>query len=143
MMSDYIQISLTRGGTEGAYTYSWQNIPLPKLDSGELEFTTNVDGGRNATGNFIGQTIGADKMKLSLSFPPLTDTEFHDFVSLFDRSQGGAFTFWVKFYDPRVQAKVVKKMYVGDRSGDPFRVGTTATGVPTHWLNVKANLIEV
>jgi hypothetical protein len=143
MMSDYIQISLTRSGSAGSYTYSWQNIPLPKLDSGTLEYATNVDGGRNASGRFIGQTIGSDKMKLNLAFPPLTDTEFHDFLSLFDRAQGGKFTFYVKFYDPRTQAKVIKQMYVGDRSGDPFRVGTTSTGVPSHWLNVKANLVEV
>jgi hypothetical protein len=143
MMSDYIQISLTRAGSGGSYTYNWQNIPLPKLDSGKVEFATNVDGGRNATGNFIGQTVGADKCKLNLAFPPLTDDEFHDFVVLFDRAQGGAFTFYVKFYDPRVQAKVIKKMYVSDRSGDPFRVGSTAAGVPSHWLNVTANLVEV
>jgi len=143
MMSDYIQISKTRGGSSGSYTYSWQNIPLPKVDSGELVFSTNVDGGRNATGTFIGQTVGSDKCKLTLAFPPLTDTEFHTFVSLFDRSQGGTFTFWAKFYDPRVRAKVIKKMYIGDRKGDPFRVGTTSGGVPSHWLNVSADLIEV
>lgn len=143
MLSDYIQISLTRTGTNGNYTYNWQNIPLPKMTSGNIEVVTNVDGGRNAAGTFIGQTVGADKIKLNLSFPPLTDAEFHALLSLFDRAQGGKFTFWVKFYDPRVQSKVIKKMYVGDRSGEPFRVGNVGTGVPSHWLNVQANLIEV
>ena len=143
MMSDYIQVSLTRSGFGGSYTYNWQNLPTPKLDSGTVEVVTNVDGGRNATGNFIGQTVGADKCKLNLAFPPLTDDEFHGLLSLFDRSQGGAFTFWVRFYDPRVQAKVVKKMYIGDRKGDPFRIASTTAGVPTHWLNVTANMVEV
>ena len=143
MISDYIQISHTRTGSSGSYSYSWQSIPMPKLDSGTLEFTTNVDGGRNATGTFIGQTVGSDKCKLNLVFPPLTDTEFHNLLVLFDRAQGGEFTFWVKFYDPRVQAKIIKKMYIGDRTGDPFRVGSTSTGVPTHWLNVSANMVEV
>jgi hypothetical protein len=137
MMSDYIQISLVGD------PYDWQDIPTPKLDSGTLEYATNVDGGRNAAGTFIGQTVGADKVKLNLSFPPLTDTEFHTLLSFFDRARGGSFVVWAKFYDPRVQTKIIKQMYVGDRLGDPFRVGDVATGVPTHWVNAKANLVEV
>lgn len=143
MMSDYVQISLTRTGTLGSYTYNWQNTPTPKMDSGGIEIATNVDGGRNAAGNFIGQTVGADKIKLNLEYPPLTDDEFNTLLTFFDRSQGGKFVVWVKFYDPRTQNKVIKEMYVGDRAGNPFRIGDTSSGVPTHWLNVKANLIEV
>lgn len=142
MMSDYIQISLTRSGSAGSYTYNWQDVPLPKLTSGNLEFVTTVDGSRNAAGNFIGQVVGNDKVKLNLSYPPLTDAEFHTLLGFFHRPTGGKFVVWVKFYDPRVQAKVIKQMYVGDRSGEPFRV-TASTGVPTHWVNVQANLVEV
>ena len=139
MLGDYVQISLT-GPSTG---YAWNQIPIPKMTSGNIEIATNVDGGRNAAGTFIGQTVGADEIKLNLAFPPLTDAEFHGLLALFDRSQGGAFTVWVQFYDPRVQAKVIKQMYVGDRSGEPFRVGDTTVGAPSHWLNVTANLIEV
>lgn len=143
MYADYLEISLTRTGSAGSYTYNWQNLPIPAQDSGGIEIQTNVDGGRNAMGNFIGQVIGDDKIKLNLTFPPLTNAEFHTLLSFFDRSQGGAFTFWVRFYDPRVDAKVIKHMYIGDRMGDPFRVQSTTTGKPDYWLNVQANMVEV
>jgi hypothetical protein len=142
-LKDYIQVSLTRGGSAPNYTYNWQNLPVPKLDSGGITIQTNVDAGRNSLGDLVGSPVGRDKIKLTLEYPPLTDAEFRTLLQLFDREQGGRFTFWVKFYDPRYGRKVVRRMYVGDREGRPFKVRNTSTGTPDWWLDVKVNFIEV
>lgn len=135
MQTDYIQISKDNS--------TWYNIPVPKRGSGSVEIVTMVDAARNASGEMIGQPVGSDKIKLNLDFPPLPDAEFYGLLKLFDRSQGGKFVVWVKFYDPRVRRKVVKRMYVGDRKGTPLFVGDTSTGRPQYWTDVTVNLIEV
>lgn len=51
-------------------------LPPPLLGSGNISISTLVDGGRNGNGNFIGQVVGDDKLKLEMSFPALSPAEF-------------------------------------------------------------------
>jgi hypothetical protein len=142
-VKDYIEVSLTRTLVGGTYSYNWHALPVPKMDSGDFELITNVDGGRNANGDFIGQTVGSDKLKINLSYPPLTAQQLHDILIMSDRDQGGQYTVWVRWYDPRYMTKRVFHMYWGDRGGSPFRVSNPTIGEPDFYQNVTINFIEV
>ncbi len=121
--------------------HTWQSIPTPAQGSGTIEINTIVNGGRNITGDFIGETVGNDKCKINLSYGALDDDSFRWFMKLFDREHGGHFINYVEFYDPRVGQRVIREMYVGDRRGTPHLVD--GTGRPELWLDVQCNLIEV
>lgn len=101
-----------------------------------------VDGGRNQNGNFIGQVIGNDKLKIEMKFPVLYPQEMMNFLKLFDRAQGGSFVNRFKVFDPRINDYTYLTMYVGDRSGTPYMVNPK-TMRPSFWKDVTANLIQV
>lgn len=94
------------------------------------------------SGNFIGQVIGDDKLKIEISFPQMTPEQLQRFLALFDRRVGGSFTNWFRVFDPALGDFRDALMYVGDRSGQPFKLNAL-TSVPERFLNIKANLIEV
>lgn len=117
-------------------------LPPPLLGSGNISISTLVDGGRNGNGNFIGQVVGDDKLKLEMSFPALSPAEFMGLLKIFDRKRGGKFINTFRVFDPRVNDFVYMDMYVGDRSGTPYLVNPQ-TMRPSFWRDVKANLIQV
>ena len=124
-------------------TSSGIEIPAPALGSGNTTISTFVNAGRNANGTFIGQTIGNDKLKIEMSWPALTPTEFMNLLKIFDRGQGGKFVNTFRVYDPRTMAYRDVAMYVGDRQGKPIMVADPGTGHPRYWTDVQADLIEV
>lgn len=135
---DWFQISLI--GPDGP----WINMPARAYGSGTFEVETLVDAGRSADGYFIGSIIGQDKCKINCAYPPLDTDMAHLVFSTFDRPSGGKFVVWARFYDIRTKSVVVKKMYVGNRKGQPIMWGNNI--VPNKkalWLGVEANLIEV
>jgi len=115
-------------------------LPAPAFGSGQITIATNVDGGRNESGNFIGQVVGDDKLKIECSFAKMDPIPFMNFLKIWDRQQGGVNDFIV--FDPRINDFRTLRMYVGDRSGRPYLVNKT-TSRPAFWVDVKANLIEV
>jgi hypothetical protein len=117
-------------------------IPAPDLGSGKISISTLVDGGRNQNGNFIGQPIGNDKLKVEMKFTMLSSQEMMNFLKLFDRSQGGSFVNRFRVFDPRINGYTYLTMYVGDRSGTPYMVNPQ-TLRPSFWKDVTANLIQV
>lgn len=117
-------------------------LPAPAFGSGQVTIATNVDGGRNESGNFIGQVVGDDKLKIECSFAKMDPVPFMNFLKIWDRQQGGAFVNDFIVFDPRINDFRTLRMYVGDRSGRPYLVNKT-TSRPTFWVDVKANLIEV
>ena len=117
-------------------------LPAPALNSGKVSISTLVDGGRNQNGNFIGQVIGNDKLKIEMKFPVLYPQEMMNFLKLFDRSQGGSFVNRFRVFDPRINGYTYLTMYVGDRSGTPYMVNPQ-TLRPSFWKDVTANLIQV
>lgn len=118
-------------------------LPDPLLGSGGVTISTMVNAGRNASGNFVGQVVGEDKMKIEMSWEALNSTEFRNLLKIWDRRQGGNFINTFVVYDPRVQDYVSMKMYVGDRQGRPQQVSNAGTGDPRYWRDVKASLIQV
>ena len=116
-------------------------VPEPAYGSGGVTISTLVNAGRNANGQFIGQVIGNDKLKIDMSWDVLSPSQFQTMLALFDRRQGGKFVNTFRIYDPRSMTYRNTVMYVGDRSGTPIMV--TPGGHPKHWVDVKANLIEV
>jgi hypothetical protein len=117
-------------------------LPPPELGSCGVTISTMVDGARNGNGDFIGQVVGDDKLKIEVSFGMLTPSEMQTLLSLFDRKRGGKFINTFRVFDPRVNDFVYMDMYVGDRSGTPVRIDA-ARWLPGAWKSVKANLIQV
>lgn len=120
----------------------WLDLPSPAENGLKYEIQTTVDGARNSANVMIGNPIGQDKIKLNITYPPLTDSELNDILSIFDREQGGQYKVFVNYYDPRVRYRVTRYMYVGDRSFEPWIVKNPQIGEPRLWVNVQCNLIE-
>jgi predicted Rdx family selenoprotein len=114
----------------------------PAFGSGAYTISTSVDGARNESGNFVGQVVGDDKIKIECSFSMMDPIALRELLMIWDRKQGGSFVNKFLVFDPRVNDFVVKTMYVGDRSGRPYTINKT-TMRPNFWVDVKANLIEV
>lgn len=121
---------------------NWIDLPVPAEDGLQYDIQTTVDSARNSANVMIGNPIGQDKIKLTITYPPLTDKELHDIISIFDREQGGSYKVYVNYYDPRVGYRVTRYMYVGDRSFTPWIVDDPNIGKPRRWINTTCNLIE-
>lgn len=123
-------------------TGEWVDLPVPSEDGVTYEIQTTVDDARNSLGNLVGEPVGMDKIKLNIKYPPLTDEELHSILSIFDRETGGSFKVYVNYYDPRIMRRTTRRMYVGDRSFDPWIVPEPTIGKPRRWINCQCNLIE-
>lgn len=117
-------------------------LPAPELGSSGIDISTQVDGSRNAQGNFVGQVVGGTKLKVSMTFPDMSNEEFTRFLQIFDHQRGGRFSQTFRLWDPRVGDYAFLEMYVGDRHGVPLLVDK-GTMRPRGWKDVSANLIEV
>lgn len=124
-------------------TTSGIEIPAPAFNSGKTSISTLVNGGRNANGQFVGQVIGDDKLKIEMNWAALTPTQFRSLLRIWDRGQGGSFVNTFTVYDPRTMTYRDVKMYVGDREGTPIMVADPGGGHPAWWVDIQANLIEV
>lgn len=130
-----IKVKINSGDT-------WTDLPVPAEGGLSYEIQTTVDDARNANNTMIGNPVGLDKIKLNIKYPPLTDSELHSIMSVFDREQGGSFFVYVNYYDPRIMRRRTSYMYVGDRSFEPWIVPSVNAGVPKRWVNCQCNLIE-
>ena len=86
-------------------------LPPPELGSCGVTISTMVDGARNGNGDFIGQVVGDDKLKIEVSFGMLTPSEMQTLLSLFDRKRGGKFINTFRVFDPRVNDFVYMDMW--------------------------------
>lgn len=117
-------------------------LPAPALGSGSITISTIVDGERNGNGEFIGQVVGEDKLKIACQFAALRPDEMMTLLKIFDRQQGGSFVNTFRVFDPRKNDFVYMEMYIGDRTGTPYIVNPL-TMRPAFWNDVQANLIQV
>lgn len=115
-------------------------FPAIGYESGKVTVSTQVDGGRNVNGDFIGQVVGATKYKYEINFKTMDPAEIQELLRRMDHTIGGSFQNQFLVFDPARNDFVVRTMYVGDRSGRPFKV---KDGRPERWLDSQANLIEV
>lgn len=113
-----------------------QEVPYPKRGVAPT-VTTVVNSGRNLNGVVVGQRIGRDQYKLdNLEWPWLTAAEWSRILQLVSN-----FYFDCTFVNPVTNAWETKRMYVGDRTAEPYWVDL-ATGKPTHYRNCKVNIID-
>lgn len=112
-------------------------LPFAAYESGKQTIATVVDQGRTVDGIVRGSVI-AKATKIELKWAVLSPEAWADICSFFDKH----FYFNARYYDMAKNAFVTKKMYVGDRSAQPFIMDAT-TGKPTYYLNCEANIIGV
>ena len=96
---------------------------------------SDIDGEstRNANGYLLRDRI-ANKIKLTLEFPPLTQTELTTLLNAVS-----AVFFNVTYHDP-ILGMTTKEMYVGDRTMPMYRYGNGTTDLL--WEGLSMNFIE-
>lgn len=112
-------------------------IPFAAYESGKQTIATVVDQARTVDGIVKGSVI-ARANKIELKWAVLSPARWSAICKFFDKH----FYFNATYYDMSANTMKTKKMYVGDRSAQPFLIDST-TGVPTYWLNCEANIIGV
>lgn len=112
-------------------------IPFAAYESGKQTIATVVDQGRTVDGIVRGSVV-AKASKIELKWAVLTPSVWSQICTFFDKH----FYFNATYYDMQKGAFTTKKMYVGDRSAQPFLMDAT-TGKPTYYLNCEANIIGV
>lgn len=111
-------------------------LPPPKRGVHPI-VTTVVDAGRDANGAVVAQRVGRDQYKIDgLEWSWLTAEQWSKILSILN-----AFFVNVTFIDPVTNKKKTLKMYVGDRTAEPYWVD--GNGKPTHYRDCKFNLIDV
>ena len=113
------------------------NLPFAAYESGKQTISTMVDQARTADGIVRGSVI-ARANKIELKWAVLTPEKWAEICTFFNKH----FYFNAYYYDMQKNAFTTKKMYVGDRSAQPFIVDAD-TGKPTYYLNCEANIIGV
>lgn len=111
--------------------------PLPSPKRGVTPtVTTLVNSGRNANGVVVAQKIGRDQYKIdNLEFPWLSASEWSRILKILDH-----FFVYVTFYDPVTNGRKTVRMYVGNRTAEPYWVDSD--GKPLFYRNCKFNLID-
>lgn len=117
-------------------TINGKEFPAPQRG---LEFivSTNVNSGRNANGEVIGQVVGRNQNKANnLVWPYLDAQTWAEMLQEFD-------DFFVIATIPDMVHNTWQtiKMYPGDRSAEPYWIDPV-TKLPTHYINCKVNIID-
>lgn len=117
-------------------TINGKEFPAPQRG---LEFivSTNVNSGRNANGEVIGQVVGRNQNKANnLVWPFLDAQTWAEMLQEFD-------DFFVIATIPDMVHNTWQtiKMYPGDRSAEPYWIDPF-TKLPTHYINCKVNIID-
>lgn len=111
--------------------------PMPSRGLG-LMTATIVDSGRNANGVLVGQKVGRDQQKIeNLEWAHLTAVVWSAILREFDNS----FFVTVTYPDMVNNKWTTRKMYPGDRTAKPFKLGES--GLPIEYIECKVNLIDI
>lgn len=120
-------------------------VPAPKRGL-EIVVSTNVNAGRNANGEVIGQVVGRNIYKLNnLEWPLLKEAEWNRIMQLMS-----GFFFVATFPDPVNGGFVTLKCYPGDRTASPYWLdvgdgkhgGTTGDRHVLYYQSCKVNIID-
>lgn len=90
--------------------------------------------GRNAKGNMIRDVV-AEKIKLEMNWPPLSDNEISTILNLVTND-----FFTVTYPDPKVGGLTTKVFYVGDRTAAIYSWNPKFAMVK--WEGLSMNFIE-
>ena len=109
----------------------------PSYDRGPgLTITTNVNKGKNALGEFVGQRIGRDQDKIDgLQWSYLDAETWSRILKEFDE-----FVVTVKFPDMKNNCWKTERMYPGNRTAKIWEEDDN--GFPTMYKDCKVNLID-
>lgn len=113
-------------------------IKNPRDYSGQT--TTLVEGGRNASGYFVGDVIRDSMSKVDASWLTLSAEEWSNILKLFDKAHGGSFIQSVTFLDQVSNTFVTKEMYVSDRTSTMKMI---QVGDRVFYEGCKLALVEV
>ena len=109
----------------------------PSYDRGPgLTITTNVNKGKNALGEFVGQRVGRDQDKIDgLQWSYLDAETWSRILKGF-----GEFVVTVKFPDMKNNCWKTERMYPGNRTAKIWEEDDN--GFPTMYKDCKVNLID-
>ena len=113
-------------------------LPIPKRGLTEV-LSTNVNSGRNALGEMVGERVGRDIYKLdNIEWVWLTKAQWAQILQLVDN-----FKFHVTFPDMAKKngEYCTHLMYCGDRHAEPYYIN--GSGDFTFYRSCKMNLIDV
>lgn len=119
----------------GFVKFNGTQLPNPKYLT-KIEREQLVDSARNAKGVVIGSKINRRLVKLNLTWPHLTASEWSNILKMIED-----FTGEVEFYDPLYKKKVKYKMYWGNSSEEIFRVDPDTYEV-LEYINCTCNLVD-
>ena len=112
-------------------------LPFAAYESGKQTIATVVDQARSADGIVRGSVI-AKASKIELKWAVLTPAKWAQICRFFDKH----FYFNATYLDMTTNTFKTKKMYVGDRTAQPFLMDSDS-GIPKYYLNCEANIIGV
>lgn len=116
-------------------TINGREFPSPDI-GGTLVVATNVDNGKNALGEFIGQRVGRDQYKFeNLQWKLLPADTWAEMLREFEK-----FVVTAKIPDMVNNRMVTIRMYPGNRTATP--VGFGQEGLPTMYRDCKVNIID-
>ena len=114
-------------------TINGREFPAPDI-GGRLIVSTNVNSGRNALGEFVGQKVGRDLNKFdSLQWKMLDAATWSAMLKEFDK-----FVVIARIPDMANNNWTTIRMYPGDRSATP--VEFDKDGLPTVYKECKCNI---
>lgn len=99
--------------------------------------TTFVNAGRNANSTVVGEVIGREQYKLTLSWAWLSAEDWAEMCNEFSK-----FYLDVEFFNPTTNSISNLKMYPGDRTATPYFLDDDLTKV-VRYENCKCNLIDM
>lgn len=116
-------------------TINGREFPAPDI-GGRLIVSTNVNSGRNALGEFVGQKVGRDLNKFdSLQWKMLDAATWSAMLKEFDK-----FVVIARIPDMANNNWTTIRMYPGDRSATP--VEFDKDGLPTVYKECECNIVD-
>lgn len=112
-----------------------KSFPSPDI-GGNLVVSTNVNAGKNANGEFVGQKIGRDQYKFdSLQWKILDAETWSKMLQEFDK-----FIVTARIPDMVHNQFITLRMYPGNRTATPIEFDDN--GLPTLYKDCKVNIID-
>lgn len=116
-------------------TINGRDFPAPDVGA-SIVIATYVSDGKNALGEFVGQKIGRDQIKLeNMQWKFLSAAVWADILQEFDK-----FIVTATLPDMARNRFVTLRVYPGNRTATP--VAFDATGLPTLYRDCKVNIID-
>lgn len=109
-------------------------VPTPVRGLTE-EVSTNVNSGRAASGELVGEKVGRDIYKLNMEWHGLTRAQWNQICSLV-----GDFKFTATFPDMVNGGFCTHLCYCGNRSAEPYYIN--GSGDFTFYKTCKMNIID-